>query len=81
MSGKSKKAHLFKVGDRAIVLDVRSGKLVNTGFVVKVTATHIVFEGPTNEPEAMPTSRWAYRRKGTRWVEMKKDHYELEPSR
>lgn len=64
MPSKSKKAHLFKVGDPAIVRDVRDGRLMNTGVIVKVTGVRVVFEGPTNDPKRIRTLCWAYKRKG-----------------
>lgn len=78
MPAKNKSAHVFKVGDPARVRDVPFGKIVNSGVIVKVTATRVVFEGPTSAPER-PRRWWVYKRKGTRWVEQKKDHFELEP--
>jgi hypothetical protein len=77
MPSKSKAAHVFKVGDPAIVCDARRHLIVNAGTIVQVTAVRVVFEGPTNDSG---TRRWIYKRKGTRWVEMKKDHFELEPT-
>jgi hypothetical protein len=78
MPSKSKEAHLFNVGDPAIVRDVKTGFVMNNGVIQRVTAMRVIFEGPTNCPPL--TGRWAYRRKGTRWVQMKKDRYELEPA-
>jgi len=79
MPSKNKDAHLFKVGDPAIVRDVPRAKIVNTGAVTKVTSEHVVFEGPSNE--AGRSGSWLFKRKGTRWVQAKADHFELEPVR
>lgn len=80
MPSKSKEAHAFKVGDPAVVRDARDNKIVNTGVIAKVTGVRVVFEGPTSAPESR-IYRWVYKRKGTRWVELKKDHFELESTR
>ncbi len=76
MPAKSKEPHRFRVGHPATVRDVRFAKVVNTGIIVRVTRDCVVFEGPSNEPGRL--GRWAFDRKGTRWVQAKVDHYELE---
>lgn len=75
MPSKSKDAHVFKVGDNAVV---RHGhRLVNAGKIVQVAPMNVVFEGSTH---GGALHRWAFKRKGTRWVERKRDCNELEPT-
>lgn len=76
MPSKSKDAHVFKVGDPAIVRSGQ-GRVINSGKVVVVTPMQVVFEGPTSEGT---THRWVFRRKGTRWVQLKRDNAWLEPT-
>jgi hypothetical protein len=74
MPSKSKAVYVFKVGDPAIV---RAGeRIVNTGKILRVAPMKVVFEGPSLGGGVWS---WGFRRKGTRWVQDKRDSYELEP--
>jgi hypothetical protein len=78
MTAKSKEAPQFKVGDPAIVRDIDLDKIVDSGKILKVTATRIVFETYTPYPGQRSLPRFLFRRKGTEWIEVKKDHFRLE---
>jgi hypothetical protein len=78
MTAKSKAAPQFKVGDPAIVRDIDLDKIVDSGKILKITATRIVFETNTPYPGQSFLPRFAFKRKGTEWIELKKDHFRLE---
>lgn len=82
MSAKSKAAPSFKLGDTAIVRDVQLDKVIDTGTVVKVTATRVVFETiyPLDDRPRGVFPRFLFKRKGTEWIEVKKDYCRLEPT-
>lgn len=73
MTARLRQAHVFQVGDKAQVIDNRDGRVVDTGEVTKVAPMSIVFYSPK------VNFAWAYKRKGERWIELAKDHYELQP--
>lgn len=74
MTAKSKRAHPFKLGDRAIVRATdRDGHIADTGTIVAVGPLRITFQS-----ELKGNLKFRFRRKGTEWVELKKDHYRLE---
>jgi hypothetical protein len=72
MSARIREPYAFQVGEKAIV--VSEGKTVGEGTITKVTPMLVVFF----EPKA--NFSFAYKRKADRWVEMRKDQYELLPA-
>ncbi len=74
MPAKSKKPYPFKVGDAAIVRDVPFNKIVDRGVIDEVKPGKIIFKTTLAEGR----NRFVFRRKGTEWIEMKKDHFRLE---
>lgn len=82
MTAKSKAAPSFKTGDAAIVRDIQRDKIIDTGTIVKVTATRVVFETiyPLDDRPRGWLPRFLFKRKGTEWIEVKKDYCRLEPT-
>lgn len=74
MPAKSKDPYPFKVGDSAIVRDTRNRRVVDNGVIDEVKPGMIIFKTVLGDGRA----RFAFRRKGTEWVEFKKDHFRLE---
>lgn len=81
MTAKNKDPHPFKVGDAALVRDVRSGKVVDNGVIHQTRPGMVVFKTtlPKEDGPAWLAKRelWTYRRKGVFWVEYGKDHFHL----
>lgn len=74
MTAKSKDPYPFKVGDSAIVRSTKTGKVVDSGFIDGVKPGVTIFKTLLGEGR----HRFAFRRKGTEWIEFKKDHFRLE---
>lgn len=66
---------LFIKGDKVNVIDVtRENRIINTGTIVFVAPLYVIFEGPCETGELY---QWKFERKGTSWVQTKKDCYHL----
>lgn len=77
MTAKSKNPYPFKVGDAACVRDIRSGRIVDNGVIHEVLPGKLWFKTTLGGSELTQRKFWAYRRKGTNWVEHRKDHFHL----
>ena len=72
MAARIREPHKFQVGDKAKVME--GNKCVDEGHITKVTPMHVVFHSPK------VNFSWAYKRKGDKWIELQKDHFELIPT-
>lgn len=77
MPAKNRNPHPFKIGDRAKVRDIKYDKIVDSGKIIRVSSIQVVFE--SDYVSTRPT--FYYKRKSSRWVERKKDHFELLPEK
>lgn len=66
-------AHPFRKGEHAKVIRLPEGNVVDTGMVCEVAPMEVVFVNILG-------TRFAFKRKGDRWIEWHKDHYQLLPS-
>lgn len=73
MPAKNKEPYPFKVGDAAIVRDVPFNKVVDNGVIAEVKPGVTIFKSVLGEGHG-----FAFRRKGTEWIEFKADHFRLE---
>lgn len=74
---KKQEFQKFSVGDKAHVIDVgRDNKVINTGTIVMVAPMYVIFEGPSDQGTLF---QWKFERKGTNWVQSKKDYAHLVP--
>lgn len=73
MPAKSKKPVAFAVGDRAIVVDKRDGRIIDSGVVSKTSELALTFQSD----ELGERRGFIFHRKGTLWVELNVDHAEL----
>lgn len=66
---------LFVKGDKVNVIDVgRENRVINTGTIVFVAPLYVIFEGPCETGQLF---QWKFERKGTDWVQTKKDYAHL----
>lgn len=72
MTAKARQPYRFKEKEPAIV--VRGDKVVDEGFVYNVGQTKVFFFNQSGH-------FFTFKRKGDRWIEFKKDHYELKPKK
>ena len=72
MTARVREPYPFQVGEKAKVME--GNRCVGEGTITKVTPMLVVFF----EPKA--NFSFAYKRKGDKWIEMRKDHFELVPA-
>lgn len=72
---QKKTLSLFIKGDKANVVDItKENKIINAGTIVFVAPLYVIFEGPSETGELY---QWRFERKGTDWVQVKKDYAHL----
>lgn len=83
MPAKNKECHVFAVGDAAQVRRSAaprrgsSHEIVCQGKIVSVKPGLVTFQGPASDGRLEYRT---FRRKGKFWVQLKRDHYILEPN-
>lgn len=76
MPAKSKECHVFAVGDAAQVRR-STHEIVCQGKIVNLKPGLVTFQGPAIDGRL---EHRTFRRKGKLWVQLKRDHYTLEPN-
>ena len=75
----SKKYSLYQfvLNERAKVLNAKTNKIVDEGYISKITPNKLYFISTLSGNQH--TWPFVYKRKDNQWVEEKKDHYLLIP--
>lgn len=82
MPAKSKEPIRFKIGDKAQVRNRHTGKIVDDGEIIHVTQIEVRFRssrpyGTTSSGQRSLFAQFVYRREGDKWIERRRNQYEL----
>lgn len=86
MPAKKKLPRQWAVGDKASVRYIkeshsamnRFNEICDTGFITKVSPDKVEFKSTAPRTDGFMGMVYTFKRKGDRWVEVKKDCYTLE---
>lgn len=72
MTAKNKEPHRFTVGDKAKVRNIHTGEIVNQGEVIFVEPLGVRFKSSRQE-----YGHYYFRRESDKWIERRRNQYEL----